>query len=121
MITSRRFLIVLAITFAVFCVLALRYFPTKRPATQPAAVTVSAPVPPSVPKVIPAPAAEKAAPAPIAVPENKVEIVATARMYAAHASLRTPEVADPDSQSNKLILQTMVQKALAQSTAPSRR
>lgn len=42
------------------------------------------------------------------------EIAATARMYAAHASLRTPEVADPDSRANKQILQTMVLKALSQ-------
>lgn len=43
---------------------------------------------------------------------------ATVRMYAAHASLRTPEVADPDSITNKRILSTMVGKALAQPAAP---
>jgi hypothetical protein len=33
-------------------------------------------------------------------------------MYLAHASLRVPEVADPDSVSNREILQTMLGKAL---------
>jgi hypothetical protein len=33
-------------------------------------------------------------------------------MYMAHASLRTPEVADPDSTTNRQILQTMIAKAL---------
>jgi hypothetical protein len=40
-------------------------------------------------------------------------MAATERMYLAHASLRTPEVADPDSASNRQILQTMVEKALS--------
>jgi hypothetical protein len=40
-------------------------------------------------------------------------------MYAAHAPLRTPEVADPDSAANKQIPQTMVLKALAQQPAVS--
>lgn len=57
-------------------------------------------------------AAEPEAPAPVD------EIVATQRMYMAHAPLRTPEVADPDSASNKQILQTMVQKALAHPAGP---
>jgi hypothetical protein len=34
-------------------------------------------------------------------------------MYAAHAPLRAPEVADPDSTANRQVLQTMVTKALA--------
>jgi len=46
------------------------------------------------------------------------EQAATVRMYAAHASLRAPEVADPDSAANKRILSTMVAKALAQPAAP---
>jgi hypothetical protein len=33
-------------------------------------------------------------------------------MYMAHASLREPTVADPDSEANRRILQSMVQKAL---------
>lgn len=45
------------------------------------------------------------------------EAVATARMYAAHAPLRTPEVTDPDSAANKRILSTMVMKALNRSAA----
>jgi hypothetical protein len=36
----------------------------------------------------------------------------TQRMYLAHASLRMPEVADPDSSTNREVLQAMVQKAL---------
>jgi hypothetical protein len=34
-------------------------------------------------------------------------------MYLAHAPLREPEVADPDSETNRRILETMVTKALA--------
>lgn len=56
---------------------------------------------------------QPAAPAPV---QN--ETAATARMYAAHAPLRTPEVADPDSAANRQILQTMVFKALARSATP---
>ena len=44
-------------------------------------------------------------------------ILATQRMYLAHASLRTPEVADPDSVGNRQILQTMLAKALARPEA----
>lgn len=40
----------------------------------------------------------------------------SARMYAAHAPLRAPEVADPDSATNKKIMQTMVLKALRANT-----
>jgi len=50
--------------------------------------------------------------------ENPAELAATARMYAAHAPLRTPEVADPDSKTNKQILGTMVAKLLAQPATP---
>jgi hypothetical protein len=52
-------------------------------------------------------------------PQQAEEVAATIRMYLAHAPLRTPEVADPDSKANKQILQTMVLKALAQSARPS--
>lgn len=59
-----------------------------------------------------------ATPAPVISPvERPEEIAATARMYAAHESLRTPEEADPDSKSNKRILQTMVIKVLARNNA----
>lgn len=119
--TLPRCILVLAIALVLLVGLALRYFPTKRLTKQPAAVTASAPASPSIPTIVSAPVAEKPVPAPAPVPENKVELIATARMYAAHASLRTPEVADPDSQSNKQILQTMVLKALAQSTPPPAR
>lgn len=39
-------------------------------------------------------------------------------MYAAHAPLRTPGVADPDSAVNKRILHTMITKMLAQPAVP---
>jgi hypothetical protein len=59
-----------------------------------------------------------ASPAPIPALQAPVsEEMATRRMYAAHFPLRTPEVADPDSPSNRQILQTMVQKALAHAKA----
>jgi hypothetical protein len=46
------------------------------------------------------------------------EIESTQQMIAAHAVLRDPRVADPDSAENRMILQTMVLKALA-NRAPS--
>jgi hypothetical protein len=42
------------------------------------------------------------------------EVAATRRMIMAHAPLRTQEVSDPDSETNRRILQTMVTKALSQ-------
>ncbi len=70
-----------------------------------------------MPPVVPAPdpsggqPAESGATASVAsAPLNEPD--ATRRMYAAHAPLRVPEVADPDSETNRQILQTMVQKAL---------
>ena len=67
------------------------------------------------PDVRPVPTAADAA-------NRKTEMLATAQMYAAHASLRTPEVADPDSAGNRQILQAMVTKALIRpaSAPPSR-
>ena len=65
--------------------------------------------------VAPVPVSEVApAPAPVAALD---EVASTERMYLAHASLRAPEVADPDSETNRRILQTMVTKALAQPVA----
>lgn len=46
-------------------------------------------------------------------PADKPEVQATRRMYAAHAPLRTREVADPDSETNRAVVQTMLQKSLA--------
>lgn len=43
---------------------------------------------------------------------NAAEIRATRSMYIAHAPLRAVEVADADSQANREILQSMVEKAL---------
>lgn len=69
----------------------------------------------------------EAASAPAAVPQSSGPVgderLGTARMVAAHAPLRTAEVANPDSVANRQILETMVAKALAQakqaSTAPT--
>ena len=47
------------------------------------------------------------------------ETLATRRMYMAHVSLRAPEEANPDSETNRRVLNTMVMKALAQSRAPA--
>ena len=43
------------------------------------------------------------------------QLAGTHHMVAAHAPLRTPEVADPDSSTNREILNSMVTKALARS------
>ena len=71
------------------------------------------------PSVVVAPPAPAKAEAPARAPEPPAQsnLAATARMYAAHASLRVPEVADPDSKTNREILQTMVTKALARERA----
>ena len=53
-----------------------------------------------------------------AVVAPRTEVEATHQMIAAHAALRDPRVADPDSAENRMILQTMVLKALA-NRAPS--
>jgi hypothetical protein len=80
----------------------------------------AAPTPETLPATTPAPAAVLTSPpapppavAKPASPANPAVMAATERMYLAHASLRTPEVADPDSASNRQILQTMVEKALS--------
>lgn len=88
------------------------------PPPQPAAETpkTSLPIEPAVaasPKPAQAAAETTSTPA-AAIPEA----VGTRRMYAAHAPLRTPAVADPDSGQNRQILQTMVSKALARATEP---
>lgn len=61
------------------------------------------------------------APATPATPVSLAEqqIVGTHRMYLAHAPLRAAEIADPDSASNRRILQRMVSKALLRSAQPS--
>ena len=59
-----------------------------------------------------------ATPAPVALATPQPdETSATLQMYAAHAPLRVPELADPDSATNRQILQTMVQKALQRTAA----
>ena len=52
--------------------------------------------------------------------ELSAETLATRRMYLAHAPLRTPAVADPDAEENRIILQQMVLKALARGSQPDR-
>lgn len=49
-----------------------------------------------------------------------IEVVATRRMYVAHEALRRPEVADPDSDQNRIILEAMVKKALSHSRSQPR-
>lgn len=85
---------------------------------QPAAMTVLSPVAP----VLSAPRANDrvAAPVTVNVPgsaEPISEIARTRRMYGAHAPLRVSEVANPDSVANRMVLQSMVQKALARAQA----
>jgi hypothetical protein len=79
----------------------------------PASAAVAAQPAGLTPPPAPPPAVAKPAP-----PANPAAMAATERMYLAHASLRTPEVADPDSASNRQILDTMVAKALARQTHP---
>jgi hypothetical protein len=64
-----------------------------------------------------APAATEATPSAPTPDESAIpEAVGTRRMYGAHAPLRTPAVANPDSEQNRRILQTMVTKALVRSS-----
>lgn len=77
--------------------------------TNPGVAAVAPPLPLPEQTVVAA-----APPQPVPVDET----LATARMYAAHASLRTPEVADPDSAANKQALATMLGKSLAEPARP---
>ena len=80
-------------------------------AYRPAVVSVPTPVPDQVRGQTVAPTTNASVPNPAVD-----EVAATERMYVAHSSLRAPEVADPDSDSNRRILQTMVEKALSAPT-----
>ena len=82
--------------------------PTVRrpPPSTSAATTRRLPAPSNVVEPTAAPAPEAA------TPRSAVEMAGTERMVLAHAPLRTPEVADPDSAANRQILRTMVAKAL---------
>ena len=63
-------------------------------------------------------AAKAAAPTTSSAPiPQPAEVRASRAMYMAHAPLRAPEVADPDSEANRRILQTMVEKALSRQKA----
>jgi hypothetical protein len=68
------------------------------PAVVPAAIAATPPQPPAGPVSQPA------------------EVRATRAMYMAHAPLRDPAVADPDSEQNRQILQSMVTKALSRAS-----
>ena len=59
------------------------------------------------------PSRANASEAPVTGADASPEVRATLRMYAAHAPLRQPPVADPDSVENKRIMQAMIAKALA--------
>lgn len=90
--------------------------PREPPVTELAAAPIPsspAPVTPMTPVPAPAPVANTP---PIVAGVNETfepdEVAATRRMYLAHAPLREREVADPDSETNRRILQTMVLKAL---------
>lgn len=55
-----------------------------------------------------------------AAADDDPQVQATRRMYMAHASLRSQEVADPDSEANLAILNTMVKKAIGHSLLSER-
>ena len=80
--------------------------PVPKPAVRPTAqVAVEAPTKPSEP-IVP----KKAPP----ISEARTQAInGTQQMILAHASLRAPEVTNPDSETNRQVLQTMVAKALA--------
>ncbi len=113
---SHRTLHVIAMVAAVaaitggYWVLSRPHPPAPVPKPPPLAATrtpVAAPAAPVVP--------QPASPPPGAA--QRAEVEGTSRMYLAHAPLRTPEVADPNSDANRRILQTMVTKALQQASA----
>jgi cytoskeletal protein RodZ len=100
--------------------------PANRLASSAAAPANGVASPPAVPANGPASLAAVSAAAPAAPPPpadeptpapGTAETQATDRMIAAHASLRTPAVADPDSKENRAILQTMLSKALTRKDA----
>ncbi len=97
----------------------------------PAAAPLPAPMP-AVPPIAAAPAPEPTVPATEPTPTTSAttaavqtapalphidEVTATRRMILAHAPLRDPKVADPDSVENRQVLETMVAKALARAAA----
>lgn len=116
--STNRVRTLLALTVALIAGIAMWYFRSSPAAPLAASVAqISAPEPAARPLAEPAASAPIVSEAPAA--KDSPEVAATARMYAAHAPLRAPEVANPDSKSNKQILQTMVNKALAQKHGPS--
>ena len=146
MTVSRRFSLSLVVVAALLAVLALLLHSRKplakapdavspaarpsvavdeKPAIGPPAATISAT--PSAPAatvaktepaaILLAPAATPSQPASAASSAASTgEVAATRRMYGAHAPLRTQAVANPDSEQNRQILQTMVTKALVRAS-----
>jgi hypothetical protein len=88
---------------------------TRTPTMERPQQTAATPPAVSSAAVAPVAAIEAPTPAPEVPAGLPVEVEATRRMYLAHAPLRTPQVANPDSESNRRILQTMVAKALSPS------
>ena len=105
--------IALSLTATAVWFLCRRHEP-RLPSKAPQTAAASKPASP-----VAAPAAAPAQPPAPIPPQQADEVAATARMYLAHAPLRTPEVSDPDSAANKKVLQTMVLKALAQPARPA--
>ena len=91
--------------------------PAQGVALQPASTVgpignLKTPSPPAVTSIGVSSNKQPSAPVSVAAQYNPREAIATEQMIAAHASLRAPEVADPDSVANRKILQDMILKAL---------
>jgi hypothetical protein len=64
------------------------------------------------------PATEAATPgSPNAIAQQQAEALGTEQMLIAHAPLRTPEIANPDSDQNRRVLHQMVGKALVRAAS----
>lgn len=118
---NRRILSALAALAAIAAALLLYLNSGSSPQATPAAESASTspetrPTAEPSGEAAPAVAAEAASePAPQEPPSD--EVLATRAMYAAHASLRSAEVDDPDSATNQRVKQEMIAKALARSAA----
>jgi hypothetical protein len=77
---------------------------------------LSASVANPVPSVAPTAAATPTQPSAAGPVPQSAEVRSTRAMYMAHAPLRAPAVADPDSEQNRQILQSMVTKALSRAS-----
>lgn len=97
--------------------------PTQSQKTETASVVLALPtaVPAPAVRLLPSVATIAVPPGPDTALQSPLpaEVAATRRMYGAHAPLRTPEVSDPDSEQNRLILELMVRKALTRAESAS--